>query len=482
MRKLLYAMTLLIKNVENKFLTALHRQKVRQAYRGFYIDPFFILPVLILAAFIGSGFFISKYLPNLLQKKQSVYDLEEFINAPSDSERSDERFLEPFPVIPGMEDMRYILVADKHHRVMYLLRQGRTRWGVVKIYPIAVGEVYGQKLREGDRRTPQGIYFVVNHRPASNLIATYGRAVAAQFGPHAFVLNYPNRHDIAAGRGGSGIWVHGTFEGTAPIVSRGCVSTRNVYIEDLFNIIGEGLLVPVIIVEDRDADFKNLINLEEIWYERNLVAEEFGIDPRSAARVGRTDIRALPEPEIEGRPIENRPTITLPPQPEITPVVPVATPPTPTPTPAPAVPATPTTPAAQPQPQQQPSQAVVPREQQRTAPSQPASLEAEILQFAQDWAVAWSSRDMERYVRFYDQENFPNWAAFRAQKAATFRNNDTISVVLENVNVVSADQNSAVVRFRQLYRTERVNLSSMKQLDLVRRNGSWKIVNEFVIR
>ena len=104
------------------------------------------------------------------------------------------------------------------------------------------------------------------------------------------------------------------------------------------------------------------------------------------------------------------------------------------------------------------------------------------MQFARDWALAWSSRDIERYVQYYDPQRFPNWAGFRQQKETTFRNNDSIFVSLENINVISLGENSASIRFRQLYRTERTALSSLKQLDLIRQNGSWRIVNEFVVR
>ena len=437
MYRLRYYIALLKNKVENVFLTYMRKQKIRQAYRGFYIHPIFIVPIFVAAFLFVGGILLSKIIP-LKSEDLNEQDLEEFITdttfTTDESSAIYERFIEPFPIAPGMEDMRYIIVADKFHRVLYLLKQGRTRWGVIKIYPIAVGENEGRKQREGDKRTPEGLYFMVQKRYQRDLERAYGRSVAAQYGPHAFVLNYPNRRDLEEGRGGSGIWVHGTFENTLPIVSRGCVAMHNTYAADLYSIIGEGLLTPVIIVNEHHADFKRLINLGEIWKERAEVAEEFGIDPRTSRKIDKPNVRELPDPSIEGRPITLEP--------------------------------------------QERTQQVTQQPRQTPQNNQPE----EIIRFVRDWAIAWSSRDIERYANFYDAQRFPNWAGFRGQKEATFRNNDSISVTLENINVISADETSASIRFRQLYRTERTALSSSKQLDLTKRDDVWKIVNEFVVR
>ena len=301
---------LIKKNVENIFVTALRKQKIRRAYRGkFYIHPFFIILFFALAALVA--FFM--YIPPKIAAFVHFGNLNEpvvlgdtafpVIEQLQEAASVSEGFLEPFAIVEGMESMEWMIVVDKFHRILYLLRQGDSRWGVVRIYPVAVGENEGAKEREGDRRTPQGLYFMVRKRHHDELVRSYGRAVAAQFGPHAFVLNYPNRHDIAARRTGSGIWIHGTFENTVPVVSRGCVSMHNTYVEDLFRFIGDGLLTPVILIEERYTDFRNLINLDEIWRERLLVADEFGIDPFTNLGGGRQDVPVLPFPGVEVQPI-----------------------------------------------------------------------------------------------------------------------------------------------------------------------------------
>jgi len=546
--------TLLKKNVGNVFLTALRKQKIRQAYRGgFYIHPFFILLFIATAVLIALLWFVPPQISSLIRSagnnKILVDTNFKVIETFDEATAIGEGFLEPFAVVDGMEAMRYMIVVDKFHRILYLLRQGTTRWGVFRVYPVAIGENEGAKLREGDRRTPQGLYFMVRKRYQAEMVRSYGRTVAAQFGPHAFVLNYPNRHDTAARRTGSGIWIHGTFDNTIPIVSRGCVSMHNTYAEELYSFIGDGLLTPVILIEERHSDLKNLINLSEIWQERLLVAEEFGIDPFTNLHVGRQDVPQLPFPGVEIQPITLTPQASIAPttppaqdilpsderqrrQPPIVdmeaqrnqrtpPVRPTRTTPTqdlaqnqitqlaaqqnaqtqaqatqtqqvaqstppqpaaaqqnqnaaPTPAPRQNVQTPPTPAALAPQPTSQPPRPSLPAAAQRS--------EQGIAQFTLDWARAWESRNLEAYSRFYDAQNFPDWRAFRANKQNIFGSVDTISVILDDINVVSMSENGASVRFNQLYQTERSRFYSRKQLDLVWSDGAWRIVNEFVVR
>ena len=556
MRGLFGILRLLKRKIENVFLTALRKQKIRRAYRGgFYIHPFFTVLFVMLAALVASVIFLPPKIAEFIYVNRANYVVSDtafpVLENLDEAAVFGEGFLEPFAVVSGMGAMRYMIVVDKFHRILYLLRQGPRRWGVVRVYPVAVGENEGAKLREGDRRTPQGLYFMVRHRHQTEMVRSYGRAVAAQFGPHAFVLNYPNRHDRAARRTGSGIWIHGTFDNTIPIVSRGCVSMHNTYVEELFGFIGDGLLTPVILIEERYSDLKNLIDLDEIWQERLLVAEEFGIDPFTNVPVGRENVPQLPFPGVEVQPITLTPQASIaPPANEITlpderqrrlpPVVDMEaqrnqrTPPVrptrtrqtneqvneqapPTQTPAQnqitqvaaqqnvqtqAQPAQMTPPLTVQQTPQAPQQQAV--QQQASAPTQtalappqqnvavqppqpiaPASAqrsERGIIQFVNDWARAWESRDLERYSRFYDAQNFPDWRAFRANKQNIFGSVNSISVILDNINVVSMSENASSVRFNQLYETERSRFFSRKQLDLVWHDGGWRIVNEFVVR
>ena len=211
MHNLFNFIVLLKKDIENIFMTYLRKQRIRQAYRGkHYVHPFFILFFLMLAFLIAVIVLISKNLPAEKKKlpvQETVVVDTTFPSSATVAETNvdGDGFLEPFPIIAGMEAMKYMILADKYHRILYLLKQGQKRWGVIKTYPIAVGENEGKKQREGDKKTPEGLYFMVDKKTRTELVSTYGTDVAANYGPHAYVLNYPNRQDLKEGRGGSGI-------------------------------------------------------------------------------------------------------------------------------------------------------------------------------------------------------------------------------------------------------------------------------------
>lgn len=88
-------------------------------------------------------------------------------------------------------------------------------------YFVDIGKSGGDKRREGDEKTPVGIYFPSSFLPAKTLPAIYGAG--------AFPINYPNTWDRRLGRTGSGIWIHGTDkdeESLTPQSSRGCLARR----------------------------------------------------------------------------------------------------------------------------------------------------------------------------------------------------------------------------------------------------------------
>ncbi len=89
-------------------------------------------------------------------------------------------------------------------------------------YFVAVGKNGIEKSREGDEKTPVGIYFVSKYIPGNSLPAIYGVG--------AFPISYPNAWDRRLGRTGSGIWIHGTDKNEATLLpqsSRGCLTLRN---------------------------------------------------------------------------------------------------------------------------------------------------------------------------------------------------------------------------------------------------------------
>jgi murein L,D-transpeptidase YafK len=139
------------------------------------------------------------------------------------------------------DTMRYLLLANKADKRLYLLRR-RGDWEVARAYPAAYGENGGRKQTSGDKRTPEGLYFIIGHKKPRELTEVYG--------PVAFVLNYPNARDRRDGRTGTGIWIHGTAPDSMPVSTRGCIELTNSDIDELERIIDNGIGTPVLIVDD----------------------------------------------------------------------------------------------------------------------------------------------------------------------------------------------------------------------------------------
>ncbi|HIC86863.1 MAG TPA: hypothetical protein EYP03_01190 [Aquificae bacterium] len=135
----------------------------------------------------------------------------------------------------------YALVVDKKNEKLYVIAQRKGFPIIVKIYPCITGKRPGDKLKEGDQRTPEGVYYPIKYIPKRNLAPIYGIG--------AYVLNYPNYLDKRLGKGGHGIWIHGTNDpNRPPHSSNGCIVLKNKYLKELKRYI-KLFETPVVIVD-----------------------------------------------------------------------------------------------------------------------------------------------------------------------------------------------------------------------------------------
>ncbi|WP_240327659.1 murein L,D-transpeptidase family protein [Dechloromonas sp. HYN0024] len=141
-------------------------------------------------------------------------------------------------------DQRFAIVVDTKRSRLYLYENDIKNGGqprFVADYYVTQGKLGAEKLVEGDKKTPVGVYHVTANLPRQKLADLYGSG--------AFPLNYPNEWDKRQGRNGSGIWLHGTPSDTfsrPPRASDGCVVLTN---QDL-DVVAKNLqvgLTPVII-------------------------------------------------------------------------------------------------------------------------------------------------------------------------------------------------------------------------------------------
>lgn len=141
---------------------------------------------------------------------------------------------------------RHAIVVDASRSRVYVYENAAGVPKLVENYYSTLGKRGIEKVREGDQKTPVGVYYVTSSIP--------GRKLPDLYGWGAFPLSYPNEWDRLQGRTGYGIWIHGVPSDTyarAPQASDGCVALANPEIEELAKLVQPGL-TPVIIAKRAD--------------------------------------------------------------------------------------------------------------------------------------------------------------------------------------------------------------------------------------
>jgi murein L,D-transpeptidase YafK len=141
-------------------------------------------------------------------------------------------------------EQQHAIVVDTSKSRLYLYRNENGKPRYVADYYVTVGKNGSEKSKEGDKRTPLGLYFAGAQLPPKKLPDFYGAA--------AYPLNYPNEWDKHQGKSGHGIWLHGTPSDTysrPPRASDGCVVLTNPDLKALASILQTGK-TPVVIAHD----------------------------------------------------------------------------------------------------------------------------------------------------------------------------------------------------------------------------------------
>ncbi|HUJ85516.1 MAG TPA: L,D-transpeptidase family protein [Burkholderiales bacterium] len=173
----------------------------------------------------------------------------------------------PRDVLQLNPEQKYAIVVDSQLSRLYLFRNVGGHPQYVEDYYVTLGKRGMEKTREGDQKTPIGVYRVVASLPRNKLTDFYGAG--------AFPLDYPNAWDKLMGRDGHGIWLHGTPSDTysrPPRASDGCIVLANPDLESVGRYVQIGL-TPVIIADGIqwsspaavDADRKALARAIDAW-------------------------------------------------------------------------------------------------------------------------------------------------------------------------------------------------------------------------
>jgi len=122
-----------------------------------------------------------------------------------------------------LEGINYLLACDKNETSLKLYtKDANNSFMLSSDFSAFVGKVDGDKQREGDLKTPIGIYKLT--QKLDNVDPFYG--------PLAFVTSYPNSFDKIRGKNGSGIWVHGLpLNQKRDDYTKGCIAINNTHIK-----------------------------------------------------------------------------------------------------------------------------------------------------------------------------------------------------------------------------------------------------------
>jgi murein L,D-transpeptidase YafK len=159
-----------------------------------------------------------------------------------------------WPCIAGAQDDRLpayvlllppsiqtVLIAETDTATLHRFTAGESGLKSAGEQRMSVGENGVGKRSTGDRRTPLGIYFVLEELDT--------RLLHEKYGPVAFPLDYPNVWDELNGRSGYGIWIHGVTPNSGPRPEHdtdGCIALDNESLLALKNYIAPAQ-TPVIV-------------------------------------------------------------------------------------------------------------------------------------------------------------------------------------------------------------------------------------------
>jgi len=150
----------------------------------------------------------------------------------------------PRYVLQLNKDQKNALVVDARRSRLYVYSNDGGTPKLIADYYVTLGKNGIEKTREGDQKTPVGVYHVTANLPRKKLTDFYGAG--------AFPISYPNEWDRRQGRSGHGIWLHGVPSNVysrAPRASDGCIVLANPDLESVSQRLQIGL-TPVIIADE----------------------------------------------------------------------------------------------------------------------------------------------------------------------------------------------------------------------------------------
>ena len=126
----------------------------------------------------------------------------------------------PAPLLQLAPRQSHVLLIDTSRSRLFVYANDLGRPRYVTDFYISLGKNGVEKQREGDQKTPLGVYTIISSK----------EKLPDFYGPGAFPVDYPNDWDKLHGRKGHGIWLHGTPSETysrPPWATDGCIVLTN---------------------------------------------------------------------------------------------------------------------------------------------------------------------------------------------------------------------------------------------------------------
>lgn len=449
--------------------------------------------------------------------------------------------LVPSVLLHMSEEQRYSLVMDAKRARIYLYENIAGVPTLISDYYVSQGKLGMDKFKEGDQRTPIGVYYITNRLPGAKLPDFYG--------PGALPLNYPNEWDKLKGRGGSGIWLHGvpsTNYSRAPLASDGCIVLSNPDFLKLAAIV-DITKTPVIISERLDfipranwmTEKQNARKLIDSWVQNitsnnpnsafSLYSKNFkNLSNESAATwiskqaafanrpAGSVKLREVSQFKYPGREEvlvsnfivdvqtnkgvssnkrrqywmkegnnwriiyeDNNPVAGPRLESELVRDLAQNAPKNPSKDAAPVK-------AAEVKPSSPVVEKVIANNSANNSTSKPATpksngAQTEVIDTVNRWLNAWSSKNTKNYLAHYAKDfqtpNGETRKSWMEERRSRIEGKSKITVKIDSPSV-KIDGNTAVVKFRQNYQSGALVATSRKTLTLIKQDGKWLIKQE----
>ena len=134
---------------------------------------------------------------------------------------------------------KFFYVADKSRKLLFQMEEKSGATSAAREFECIHGRVEGDKQKQGDLKTPEGVYFITK-------VITQ-KLDYMEYGPYAVALNYPNPADRLRKKTGSGIWLHSKGKKITGITTRGCLAIDKGEIMEIAPLLKPG--TPVIVAE-----------------------------------------------------------------------------------------------------------------------------------------------------------------------------------------------------------------------------------------